>query len=157
MKNIHVWLKCLLLSVAPIMLIGGLAVAQQQDDLCFMETSSGKRVALSKVCGKSGEKAMDDVIWDENNYDPKYVTNEGAGFWTVASDAPHPFKYPDGSILWPDGRMTEVDGSTSKLIAKDGKVAGVQYYQADGKTPLRPGEQYIYPSGMTVVQEKIGS
>jgi hypothetical protein len=146
------WLKWLPLSVAPILLASGVA-AGQEDNLCFMQTSSGQRVSLEKFCGKSGEEKMSDLIWDETNYDAKYVTLEPNGMWNVVIGAPHPFRYPDGSVLWPDGRVTEADGHTSKLVTKGENVIGVQYYQADGKTPLKSGEATKLPTGQTVTQQ----
>jgi hypothetical protein len=148
------WLKWIPLAAAPMMLISGMAVAQK-DDLCFMKTSSGQRIALDKFCGKSGGKMMSELIWDETNYDAKYVTLEPNGMWSVTVGAPHPFKYPDGSILWPDGRVTEADGHTSKLVTKGNKVVGVQYYQSDGKTPLKVGETTKLSTGQTITQQNI--
>jgi hypothetical protein len=133
-------------------MMSSVAVAQQ-DDLCFMQTTSGQRISLGKLCGKSTDKVMSDFMWDENNYDPKFVTHQSDGAWSVVIGAPHPFKYPDGSILWPDGRVTEPEGYTSKLITKNGKVVGVQYYQADGKTLLNPGEVVKLPTGQNITQQ----
>jgi hypothetical protein len=138
----------------PIILGTGVSTAQN-GDICSMQTSSGHQIPLDKLCGKSGEKPVSGLMWDENNYDPKFVTHEKGGSWSVLMGAPHPFKYPDGSILWPDGRITEPEGYTSKLVIRDDKVTGVQYYKPDGVTPLRPGETMTFPTGHKVIQQDV--
>jgi hypothetical protein len=147
------WLRCLLLVAAPIMLISSAAVAQK-DELCFIETSSGQRVALDKICGKSGGKVVSGFMWDENNYDPNFVSKNEYGIWEVTLGGSHPFKYPSGTIMWPDGRSTNIDGLTVSLVtAPDGSHRN-QYYRADKVTPLKPGESMQLSSGETIVQEK---
>jgi hypothetical protein len=137
------------------MILGARASTAQNGDICSMQTSSGRQISLDKLCGRSGGKAMSGLMWDENNYDPTFVTHEKDGSWSVLMGAPHPFKYPDGSILWPDGRITEPEGYTRKLVIKDDKVTGVQYYKPDGVTPLRPGEKMMLPTGHKVVQKDV--
>jgi hypothetical protein len=138
----------------PIILGAGASTAQN-GDICSMQTSSGRQIPLDKLCGKSGGKPMSGLMWDENNYDPKFVEHKKDGSWSVVIGAPYPFKYPDGSVLWPDGRVTEPEGYTSKLVTENGKITGVQYYQPDGVTPLRPGEKMTLPTGHKVVQKDV--
>jgi hypothetical protein len=157
------WLKWVALAVVPIVMVTSRrAVAEQiqkepvqQDDPCFIENSSGQRTTLDKLCGKSGEKASGkDFMWDETNYDPKFVKKMPDGFWSYTKGAPHPFRTPKGSIFWPDGRI-ESHGMIAKPVSDTaGKFLGLQRYKADGITPLKPGEQYKYPSGMTVTQAR---
>jgi hypothetical protein len=144
---------CWLTGLGLFITMSGVAVGQS-DDLCFMRTSSGQQISLGKLCRKPADKNMDDIVWDENNYDPRYVTREGDGAWTVTVGAPRPFRFPGGSVLWPDGRTTYPVGYTSKTIVKDGEVAGIQYYQPDGITPLSPGEVLRLPTGQEITQEK---
>jgi hypothetical protein len=142
------------LLTAPIVLLGGLAIAQD-NDMCFMQTSSGQRISLSKLCGKSGDKTMSDFMWDESNYDPNYVTINSDGSWSVKTGGKYPFKDRTGAILWPDGRVTEGDGLTYRSVWKGDKQIGMQYYKEDRITPLRSGEQITLPSGMVVTQQKL--
>jgi hypothetical protein len=149
------WLKWIPLAAAPMMLISGMAVAQK-DDLCFIQTSSGQRIALDKFCGKSGDKAVSNFMWDESNYDPSYVSKNAFGIWQVRLGGPHPFKYPDGGIIWPDGRATEPDGTTTSLVKNaDGSIRAVQYYREDQITPLKPGETIKLPSGLVITQQSM--
>jgi hypothetical protein len=157
-------LKWVALAIVPMaMVTSGRAVAEQaqkepvqQDDPCFIENSSGQRTILDKLCGKSGEKAAGkDFMWDETNYDPKFVRRRENGFWSYKIGAPHPFRTASGAVFWPDGRLT-TRGVTSKVVHDDaGKLLGIQRYKVDGITPLKPGETYKYPVGLTVVQEKL--
>jgi hypothetical protein len=148
------WLRWMLILIAsPIVLMGGLAVAQH-DDACFMENNSGQKVSLNELCGKSGGKAVSDFMWDENNYDPNFVTKIKDG-WSVLLGGPHPFKHPTGEISWPDGRITTNDNITAKsIIDTQGKTIGIQYYKEDRVTPLQVGETLILPNGLTVSQGK---
>jgi hypothetical protein len=145
------WLKWIPLAAAPMMLISGMAVAQK-DDLCFMKTSSGQRIALDKFCGKSGDKAVSDFMWDENNYDPNFVTKTADG-WSVLLGGAHPFKKPNGTIAWPDGRITTNENVTFRhVIDSQGKLMGIQYYKENRTTPIKPGETLNLPNGITVIQ-----
>jgi hypothetical protein len=139
----------------PIILGAGASTAQN-GDICSMQTSSGHQIPLDKLCGKSGEKPVSGLMWDEHNYDPRYVSKNEYGLWEVVVGAPYPFKYPDGGILWPDGRATGVDGTTTNLVTNpDGSVRGVQYYHKDQVTPLKSGETIQLPSGLTITQQKL--
>jgi hypothetical protein len=147
------WLKYLPLTAAPIILMSGMAVAQK-DDLCFMKTSSGQRIALDKFCGKSGNKAVSDFMWDESNYDPRYVKRHPNGMWSYKPGAPYPFQTKTGLTFYPDGRYSS-GPVTVKPIIRDGKPVGNQYYKEDGVTPLKPEEKYTYSSGFTIEQAHI--
>jgi hypothetical protein len=149
------WLRWMPILIAPpIVLMGGLAVAQN-DDACFMKTSSGQRIPLNKLCGKSGGEAVSDFMWDESNYDPNYVKINDDGSWSVKTGGKYPFKDRTGAILWPDGRVTEGDGLTYRSVWKGNEQVGVQYYKADRITPLQAGEKVTLPSGMVVTQENL--
>jgi hypothetical protein len=148
------WLKYLPLTVAPIILMSGIAVAQK-DDLCFITTSSGQQIALNQLCGKSGGKAVSDFMWDETNYDPRYVSKNEFGIWEVTLGGPHPFKYPSGTIMWPDGRSTNSEGLTVSLVTATDGSRQFQYYRSDKITPLKPGESIQLPSGETITQKKL--
>ncbi len=76
------WLVCLPLVVVAMMSAKDFVQAQQ-DDLCYLETVPGRRTPLSKICGKSEEREMDDEMWDENNYDPNFVERNSYGVWVV--------------------------------------------------------------------------
>jgi hypothetical protein len=132
------------------------------DTSCQIETSSGKIISAPGLCEKSGGKKMENdhkkKFWDENNYDPNFVRRNEKGIWMVREGGEFPFKYPDGTVIWPDGRITEVDGMTSKLIlGKDNSIIGAQFYRKDGVTPLKPGETIELPSGDIVEQRLIQS
>ncbi len=128
-------------------------VQAQQEELCYLETTPGQRIPLSKICGKSEERKMNDEMWDENNYDPNFVQRDNSnGIWIVREGGQRPFKNPDGGIIWPDGRVTQQNGHTVKLVLKDNKVVGIQHFKLDKITPLKPGEKLRLSSGDVVEQ-----
>ncbi len=145
------WLVCIPLVVVAMMSAKDF-VRAQQDELCYLETAPGRRTPLSKICGKSEERKMDDEMWDENNYDPNFVERNSYGVWVVREGGQRPFKYPDGGIIWTDGRVTQPDGHTLKLVLKDNKIVGIQHFKEDKITPLKPGEKLRLPSGDLVEQ-----
>jgi hypothetical protein len=126
-----VWIKCFPLVTAIVMFSCKLSVAQQ-DDICFIQTSSGQRIPLGKICGKSGQKKMSDFMWDEHNYDPNFVTPKGGGAWKVRLGGAHPFKYPDGSIIYPDGTTVNPDGSKLVLVRNSKGKLDFQNYRSNG-------------------------
>jgi hypothetical protein len=126
-------------------------VQARPDDLCYIEKMPEQRVSLSSICGKSEKGKVDDSMWDENNYDPNFVVRSPYGFWMVKPGGSKPFRYPNGDIIWPDQRITQVNVGTFKFIGKDNE--GIQYYKADKVTPLQPGEKMTLPSGQIIEQQ----
>jgi hypothetical protein len=133
-------LNSLLFTGVPVILWSGIAMAQS-DDLCFMQTSSGQWISLSEFCGKSGDKAVSDFMWDENNYDPNFVGKVDGGGWSVVLGAPHPFKYPDGAIMYPDGTVRKDGVATSRItLGPDGR-SRVEFLEPDGSVSKPDSEQ----------------
>jgi hypothetical protein len=127
---------------------------------CQFSTSSGQIIDLAKICNDSdintsskGKPSME--MWDEKNHDPNFVKRGPGGSWMVRKGGARPFKFPDGAIAWTDGRITETDGVTTKLIEKNGNIVGVQFYRQDKVTPLKPGETMELPSGRLIEQRLI--
>jgi hypothetical protein len=156
----RVWFgRLLLIAVSTVLLCRSASGGQDpinKDDLCFIQTTSGQKVKLDKLCGKSGDRAVSDVMWDENNHDPAYVSKNSSGIWQVKLGGPHPFKYSSGAIIWPDGRITSSLGETTRLVNNpDGSIRGVQYYREDKLTPLKSGETMTLQSGLKITQEPL--
>ncbi|NJM47708.1 MAG: hypothetical protein HC860_17365 [Alkalinema sp. RU_4_3] len=99
-----------------LLLLVNKSVSAQQDDVCFIQSSTGQKTSLDKLCQKLRGKIVSDFMWDEHNFDPRYVSKDAEGIWQVTIGAPYPFKHPDGSIVWTDGRVTHPNGITAKII-----------------------------------------
>jgi hypothetical protein len=116
------------LATIPIALSSGLVLAQQ-DDLCFMQRDSGKRVPLSEFCGKS-------VQADTNK---RKIVRYEKGKRLVL---------PNGDVFEADGTITKKNGVRIKPVLKNGRVVGAKFYNADGtelhkgRGQLSSGENY---------------
>jgi hypothetical protein len=134
----------------PIIFFNSTSARSQQDNSCYMKSSSGQTIILDKFCNQGRESKMEEEISDE--LDPNYVTSLKGGGWKIKLGAPKAFRLPTGEIYYPDGRIKSPEGLTYKYVVKDGKVVGEQFYKDTGEL-VKPGEIITLPSGETIQQK----
>jgi hypothetical protein len=88
------------------------------------------------------------------NLDSEFIVHGEDGSVEVKLGAPQAFQLPTGHIIEPDGTLTDPDGTKRRVILKDGKYVGTQFFRADG-SPAASGEIVILPDGQTVEQENL--
>jgi hypothetical protein len=120
-------LKWLPLAVVPATLVGGIAVAQQaqQVDLCYMKTSSGQTVSLQKLCEKLREAKEEQM----EELEPKASGTS----WVAVLGGTRPQRMPNGDVVYPDGTIKYADGKSAKIEIVNGLPVGIKIYDKDGR------------------------
>jgi hypothetical protein len=149
-------LRWIALVAAPIvMLTSEIAVAQQAQkeqaqeiETCYMKTQSGQVIKLDKLC----RSKIKPSAGGSNRMKPGDIEKTPNG-WAVMPGGSKPVQLPDGSVVYPDGRLAPpgMDGFSIGFIMKNGEPAGTQYYRPDG-FPMQPGEFHKLASGEVIEQ-----
>jgi hypothetical protein len=90
-----------------------------------MQSSSGKRINLTKICNTSGKGG----IPMKKKANEKVFTSG----WDVKLGGSEPQKMPNGDIVYPNGTIRFADGTVLKPEFNDGVPTGFKHYDANGK------------------------
>jgi hypothetical protein len=141
----------ILVGCAGIILVLCRSSIAQESELCYIKTASGQVVSLNKLCDS---KSSSNVRRGSRMQPPGEVKINPNGTWGMMPGGDEPVQLPDGSTVYPDGRIAlpGMEGFSMKTVVRNGESVGIQFYKPNG-APMQPDEFHKLSSGEFIEQK----